>query len=188
MNSVRSAPMPHLAEPAGNEPNQEARQSGNRARPSPISISPRASRSARGATRTCRSARAVHIRALGPLVQRGNGPQWRRRRSAPSVPLPKIYIHGLMLRRQSSKMGAHEEGGELVPGGRAPRRRGRRSCCGSCRMRELLSLSYIWEDVGGNEGSLIRRGSDESFVGAVFLLWTLKSRMREHMRSWLVML
>jgi len=65
-------------------------------------------------------------------------------------------------------MGAYEEGGELVPGGRAPRRRGRRSSNGSWWMRELLSLSYIWEDAGGNEGSLIRRGSDESFVGAVF--------------------
>jgi hypothetical protein len=35
-------------------------------------------------------------------------------------------------------------------------------------MRELLSLSYIWEVAGGNEGSLIRRESDESFVGGVF--------------------
>jgi len=114
----------------------------------------------------CGSARAVRIRPLGPLVQLGNGHQRRRQRSAPST--PKIYIHGLMLRRRSSKMGAQEEGGELVPGGRAPRRRERRSSNGSWRMRELLSLSYIWEDAGGNEGSLIRRGSDESFVGAVF--------------------
>ena len=114
----------------------------------------------------CGSARAARIRPLGPLVQLGNGHQRRRQRSAPST--PKIYIHGLLLRRRSSKMGAHEEGGELVPGGRAPRLRGRRSSNGSWQMRELLSLSYIWEDAGGNEGSLIRWGSDESFVGAVF--------------------
>ena len=115
----------------------------------------------------CGSARAARIRPLGPLVQLGNGHQRRQQRSAPST--PKIYIHGLMLRRRSSKMGAHEEGGVLVPDGRAPHRRGRRSSNGSWRMRELLSLSYIWEDAGGNEGSLICRGSDESFVGAVFL-------------------
>ena len=58
-------------------------------------------------------------------------------------------------------------GNELVPGWIAPYR-GRRSSCGSWRMRELLSLSYIWEVAGGNEGSQIRRESDESFVGAVF--------------------
>ena len=145
MNSVRSAPMPHLAEPAGNEPNQEARQSGNRARPSPISISPRASRSARGATRTCRSARAVHIRALGPLVQRGNGPQWRRRRSAPSVPLPKIYIHGLMRRCWRAARWEHTRKGTnaYLAESSVPAREGRQ--LRQFADERVVSLSYMWE-------------------------------------------